>query len=249
MKAELVFFQSQINAKGLVVPAHVHSCYELVYYATGRGVTMLGEVEHAFSENTFSLITPRLQHSERTSSRSELIYFGFRCTELSINIRPGIHTDTKDLTIYKILLKMQEEVTQKRVYYRERLNCYVTEVLVEWGRGEHHVVPDVESKFAYIINYINENYHSDIDFEKLSDIYCLSYHRFRHLFKDFTGFSPAHFVLLTRLRRAREMLRIGANSVTDIAYSCGFSSPSQFATLFKKHFGKSPSGFRTESEG
>ena len=37
-----------------------------------------------------------------------------------------------------------------------------------------------------------------------------------------------------------------AASISDVAYACGFESSQYFATVFRRHTGRSPSAYRAE---
>lgn len=63
-------------------------------------------------------------------------------------------------------------------------------------------------------------------------------------FADITGQKPTEFVRAIRLRRAAEMIKAGDCTISEIAYTCGFSSPSYFNRRFKEMFGVSPTEFR-----
>ena len=58
--------------------------------------------------------------------------------------------------------------------------------------------------------------------------------------KSLTDQSPTDFIKLVRLDYALELLQTHKYSVTEVSESCGFSSIGYFSTVFKKHFGKSP---------
>ena len=62
-------------------------------------------------------------------------------------------------------------------------------------------------------------------------------------FKDHRGYSPMAFVKDVRLQRAREMLSIGrpGDSVTEVAYRCGFQNHGHFARAYRRRFGEPPS--------
>lgn len=67
-----------------------------------------------------------------------------------------------------------------------------------------------------------------------------------HLFKD-SGESASAWIWLRRLQRCYEMITLpehAQTSITDIAYSMGFSSSSHFSTLFRETFGIRPSDLR-----
>jgi AraC-like DNA-binding protein len=57
-------------------------------------------------------------------------------------------------------------------------------------------------------------------------------------------------ILLERLEQARRLIERsspGSVKLTELAYSCGFSGPSQFSKSFRKHFGSAPSEIRDAS--
>jgi len=58
--------------------------------------------------------------------------------------------------------------------------------------------------------------------------------------KSLTDQSPTDFIKLVRLDYALELLQSHKHTVTDVSELCGFGSIGYFSTVFKKHFGKSP---------
>jgi DNA-binding response OmpR family regulator len=58
--------------------------------------------------------------------------------------------------------------------------------------------------------------------------------------KSFTGQSPTDFIKTIRLNYALDLLHTRRYSVTEVSEMCGFTSLGYFSTVFKKHFGESP---------
>jgi len=58
--------------------------------------------------------------------------------------------------------------------------------------------------------------------------------------KSLTDQSPVEFIKAVRLDYSVELLHSGKYTVTDVSVLSGFSSVAYFSTVFKKHFGKSP---------
>jgi DNA-binding response OmpR family regulator/anti-sigma regulatory factor (Ser/Thr protein kinase) len=58
--------------------------------------------------------------------------------------------------------------------------------------------------------------------------------------KSLTNQSPTDFIKMVRLDHALELLHSHKYSVTEVSELCGFSTIGYFSTVFKKHFGKSP---------
>ncbi len=58
--------------------------------------------------------------------------------------------------------------------------------------------------------------------------------------KSLTGQSPVDFIKTVRMEYALELIQGRKYTVTEVSDLCGFSTASYFSTVFKKHFGKSP---------
>lgn len=69
------------------------------------------------------------------------------------------------------------------------------------------------------------------------------YHMCR-AFRLSTGSSPHAFIIQRRLERASEMLRSSNRTITEIAYMCGYSSPSHFSASFRRDMGITPRQYR-----
>ncbi len=91
---------------------------------------------------------------------------------------------------------------------------------------------------------VNENIdNSDYDIDQFASHFSLSRsHLFRKL-KAITNQSPVEFIRVIRLKTAARSLLMNKNTISEVAYKTGFTSPSYFTHCFKKHFGVSPKEF------
>ena len=58
-----------------------------------------------------------------------------------------------------------------------------------------------------------------------------------------TDLSTHKFILNLRMKRAAQLLKKKVGSISEIAYTVGFNSPSKFARAFRIHYGQTPSKF------
>lgn len=58
--------------------------------------------------------------------------------------------------------------------------------------------------------------------------------------KSLTDQSPTDFIKIVRLNYSLELLQTRRYSVTEVSEMCGFTSVGYFSTVFKKHYGKTP---------
>lgn len=62
--------------------------------------------------------------------------------------------------------------------------------------------------------------------------FSLSLRTLHRQLKQQTGLTPQRYLNRVRLMKARHLLRHSDESVTDIAYRCGFGDSNHFSTLF-----------------
>lgn len=93
-----------------------------------------------------------------------------------------------------------------------------------------------------IIKYIKENVKEpNLNVEKLADDFNLSRSQLYRKIKVLTDLSANELIRKIRLERAKELIQEnGDNSISEISYLVGFSSPSYFSKSFKDYFGVLP---------
>jgi AraC-like DNA-binding protein len=107
-------------------------------------------------------------------------------------------------------------------------------------------VVDVDEEFIIHAREIIEKNFSDPCFciESYSKKLGLSRSHLHRKFKAIIDLSPGHYVRTYRLNHARRMLESNCGNIAQIAYQCGFNSPSSFTEAFKREFGFPPSSVR-----
>ncbi len=103
----------------------------------------------------------------------------------------------------------------------------------------------LDSRITAAINFIEENYASQITVEQLSSICYMSQSHFHSRFKRSTGMSPIDYKLRVSVSHACDMLSNSTDmSIADISETLGFHSESYFRRIFKKFTGYSPREFQ-----
>ena len=85
--------------------------------------------------------------------------------------------------------------------------------------------------------------------EQIAGSVGMGYSKFRKLFKDYTGTSPAQYRLQQKLAKAKELLTTSQMNISEIAYFLKFDSPGQFSIFFRQKEGTSPRKFREKYTG
>ncbi|MEM1325495.1 MAG: alpha/beta fold hydrolase [Bacteroidota bacterium] len=101
-------------------------------------------------------------------------------------------------------------------------------------------------KHGFLLDNVMQCIQDNLDNEAFSiEDLCqqtgLSERQLQRKLKAITNKSPNQLIRSVRLHRAKELLLNQSDSIADIAFQTGFSTPSYFSKCFKKEFGMSPS--------
>jgi len=110
------------------------------------------------------------------------------------------------------------------------------------------VIGNDDALMNRIMKAINENL-SDPEFnvEKLTEDVGISRAQLHRKMKEITGISAGEFIRNLRLEQAGRLIREGKINVTQVAYTVGFNNQSHFSTLFKRHYGMSPTEYAADN--
>ncbi|MDF2651592.1 MAG: AraC family transcriptional regulator, partial [Paenibacillus sp.] len=226
---------------------HKHPAYEVVYYCSGRGHTIIDGIRYEYSPGDFAVITRGTAHDEARKEDTRVIYLGFFNYNDSIRLSTGMYRDEQEVVL-RILLKISEEIANKRKHFIHKLNVLLQWVLIEISRMHEIVlVQDDNETLLRTIHYMQQYYTESVNITQLANMSGYSYDRFRHLFKEYVGMTPMNYISHLRLEKAKELLSDNTVSIMEIAMLCGFSSYSRFNETFRKEIGKSPRQYMDEA--
>jgi len=94
-------------------------------------------------------------------------------------------------------------------------------------------------------SYIENNYDTNLNLDKLSQIHFVSKYHLLRLFKKYYGLTPRQYLIDIRIEKSKELLKSGI-TVTETCFAVGFESLGSFSSLFKRKTGKTPAQFRKE---
>jgi len=94
------------------------------------------------------------------------------------------------------------------------------------------------------IEYMNQNFHKVITLSEVARLANMTDVSFSRFFKTRTGITFIDSLLEMRLGHASRLLIDTTQSVSEVAYNCGFNNISNFNRLFKKKKGCTPKEFR-----
>ena len=101
---------------------------------------------------------------------------------------------------------------------------------------------ELEMRLARVLSWIEQNYQRAVRVSELAKVAATSERTLLRRFREATGFSPVEYLIRTRIRHAAELLsrRRTGESITEIAFRCGFEDSNYFARRFRGIMGKPP---------
>lgn len=94
------------------------------------------------------------------------------------------------------------------------------------------------------IQFMQDSLGDSFSLEDVARNCNLSKRQLTRRFQEDIGTTPMKLAMTLRLETGRDLLGSSNLSVTEIAYALDFSSSAHFTTLFRRHFGETPSGAR-----
>ena len=93
---------------------------------------------------------------------------------------------------------------------------------------------------ARAIKIMHETLDAPISPALIAERIGISGRQLERLFGKFLSTSPKKYYMEMRLERARHLLVQTENSVSDVAFACGFESPGHFSRVYRAAFGVTP---------
>ncbi|CAM4224155.1 hybrid sensor histidine kinase/response regulator transcription factor [Zobellia nedashkovskayae] len=94
---------------------------------------------------------------------------------------------------------------------------------------------------AKVLDYVTANLSDEnLNVEQLAEELNLSRSQLYRKIKALTGYSANEFLRKIRLEKAKQMIENGNESISEVCFKVGFSSPSYFTKCFKAQFGFLP---------
>ncbi|MEE1227446.1 MAG: helix-turn-helix transcriptional regulator [Lachnospiraceae bacterium] len=106
----------------------------------------------------------------------------------------------------------------------------------------------ITNPFKLIISYMAQHYSEKITLEDFARTASYSPNECCRVFKKYTGESIFSYLRSYRLEQSAYLLSGTKLPVTEIAYSCGFSSTSYYIEYFKRQFGMTPLKYRQQEK-
>lgn len=231
--------------------------YQLLYIVKGRGEFANQTTSYDIVKGTLVLLRPGVWHSYKPlKNEGWTEYFIGFSGEMADKAIEKLFAE--DEQIFNVGLKQEmvdlyqraiEVAAEDRPSAQQLLCGIVMHLLGNLSYIAHSAI--TADRMDQIIEQakaiMQEKASQNIDLDMLAEQLNVSYSWFRKVFREYTGYPPAKYFMLVKLRRAQYLLVNTQESIKEIAFSLGFKSPEHFYTTFKRVMGSTPSIYRKSS--
>ncbi len=253
---------------------HYHPQYELLYISESFGIRFVGDSVSHFFPGELVLVGPYLPHlwrndpsyykegdenrvktivikfsknflGEGTFSQPEFSGINNLLEQSKFGISFGKQVSTKlNDDLMKIIELPPAAQTIKLLEMLYRLSI-AKDIEVLSSTDMRQYTTDNSQRIDSIIKYISINYVNDITLEDISEVACMTTNSFCRFFKKITNKSFTEFLNEVRIRNASRLLAQEEIPVSEICYSVGYNSITNFNRQFKRIIGVTPKDYRS----
>ena len=207
-------------AQGVLHSAHPEDCvYDCLDFDPSALLTQTRPARHLLQqlENEETMISPIVTSPVIRTCMDELLE----------TVRS--QDEGWQLVALSALFRFYGSVVQQKLY----------EPALSTGAGTHRLT-HLKSALAYI----HQNYQQRITLDELSRISGLTPKYFCRYFRSMVHRTPMDYLNYCRIQNACVLLEQTQQSVTQVAYACGFNDSSYFTRCFKSQTGVTPLSWR-----
>jgi AraC-like DNA-binding protein len=244
---------------------HFHNVHELIYVFSGRAKIQVAEKSYNVEPNTLIFISNLEEHSVQIIEEPYLRYF----VELSSAQLDRLIDDPKLKSVFisrssdfchcfevqeiedklkRLFQELVEEFNTPDSYSDNYVSAIFNQIMISCYRSKKDQFPVMKKNFGNAIfearKFIDQNFDQEISVTELAEKLYVSPSYLSHAFKEWIGYSPKQYIMLSRISYAKELLINSNLSVAEIAFRCGFGDCNNFIRSFKSQCGATPNQYK-----
>ncbi|MCL2373318.1 MAG: helix-turn-helix transcriptional regulator [Defluviitaleaceae bacterium] len=213
----------------LMTPFYVHSKDGEVQVAEPMACMLFAPGEYQYYEaidkfkNSFIHFTPNYDFLSEYNIPTSTIFYPKR---------PEL--------INQILKNIVIEATSKPIHYKQKIDCLVNELIIDFSREVHNITHSTHDESLFLqFHKIRLSMVTHCETEWTTDSVCKLAHmeksQFYSYYSRFFNTTPKADIINARIEKAKNLLTNQELKVNQVSEICGFKNVSHFTRCFKKH--------------
>lgn len=271
MSVDYPYCMHKRNLTDIVIPWHWHEELELGYLEKGTSIISTVNAEYTIHQGDGFFINTNVMDTKRNAvpghaaleinhifhpvflsghfkSRFESKYLNPILKNRQIEVHIIRHGTSSGNAILSNLIKLKELQENPDVEIQTRNLLSETWLLLreELHTNFHETVcpSESENRLRNMLLFIHTHYAEKITLQEIASNASLSAREAQRCFQRILHQSPSEYLISYRLNHAKKMLLETNDSITEIAFLCGFSDASYFSKIFRKKSGFTPMEYR-----
>jgi AraC-like DNA-binding protein len=257
------------------VSHHWHDEIEIIYMTNGSVKVGVNDKTYDIQAGDILLISSGDIHCflpDYSAGRRIVIQFNLAIFDSAVSIvserkeiRPLFDCSKRLSTEWKAEVKKEmesqirgivEEYNRKDEGYKLALKARLYDLVVlilrkvpmeRLSSEEENRHREALGRLENVFRFVEENYLTDITLEEAAKVAGFSVFHFSRFFKNNTGITFGQYLSSFRITKAEWLLMNNEDSITEIAYKCGFNSIKTFNRVFKQLKGYSPTEYKKQN--
>lgn len=244
---------------------HCHNCYELLYVESGACRFLTDENLYDLHAGDFVLIPPLVLHYCRylfgACKRSIIFFRKDDITPAILQFLPRGEWFLSETRIFQVPMAHRDQIVSclNQMGTEEKINDprsgllrrnYLQSLLLLCSRvciflsDPPADIHTTDQQVLQAARYISENYMHPVTTADVAAAVGFSPNYLSRKFRRAAGIGLHEYLVFIRLHHAALELVATEDSITTVAFRCGFSDSNYFKDAFKKKYGITPRGYR-----
>lgn len=220
--------------------------YMMHIVTAGHAVLRMGDMTYPLSRGDIFFVFPAQLYYLDADKEFAYIYISFMgsgaATVLSrCSVTPTAPVYRGHEHLCPIFEDAVRRVNQKNANLLTEGVLYYALSFVNGDGSDGEDESSAEDIFEAIVDYVDRHYREpDFSLTDLASVFSYTKKYLSFLFKKHMQIGFSNYLNNLRIQYANELIEKGNESITEIAFACGYRDYSYFARVFKKRTGKTP---------
>lgn len=240
-------------------PVHWHDCYEIEIFLRGNGTTVINSKTYPFHTGSIFFIAPGDCHSYKVDEFSSVLNLSFLSNAIEYSgilemLYPLSYMvlDVEKVRLDRIstyVLQLAEEIETDQFFSKKYISYLMSCILIELQRENEKnnlMIDGIDSSLPIrkAIYYVRTHFKEEISLETVAKFVNIPYSTLSKQFAKHVGVPFKEYLNNIRLEYSLNLITHSSETITDIAYYCGFNSLSYFQRVFSKKYHMTPLAYR-----
>lgn len=214
---------------------HAHGHYQLTYVEEGYQYIHIEKKIYLIPQNHVVWVPKGKKHYTTSNAKSVNLMLAFFSTVPELVFYKDVHVFSAPAVLKEMILyarkwnALKNEDSEQKIFLHAMLNSLPN--FSEEKRFLHIPVP-MDERLVQVSNFININYHYNLNIEELGEVARMSVRSLQRIFKTETGITVQKYIQLMRILKSIEFIDTKQYTLSQIAFKVGYKSLSAFTTSY-----------------